>query len=103
MMVPASAPELFDHATLRRRLARAARLGPVTFLLDAVRGDLAERLGAVLRSFSHAVDVGTPQGGLESVLRQKSPHVDWIDLFADGERLQLAPESIDLAVSALAL
>ncbi len=104
MTNPSSAPKLFDRAALRGRLARAERLGAESFLLDAVRGDLAERLGAVLRSFSHAIDVGTPLAGLHDVLAGRAERVDHVDLFAsDDEDLRLSPQSIDLAVSALAL
>ena len=103
MMNP-PAPRLFDHAALRARLARAERLGAETFLLDAVCSDLVERLGAVLRDFTHAVDVGTPLAGLRDVLAKRGSRVDRVDLFvSDDENLRLAPQSIDLAVSALAL
>jgi len=104
MTSQASAPKLFDHAALRARLARAARLGAATFLLDAVRDDLAERLGAVLRSFGGAVDIGTPLAGLRDLLAARAAKVEHVDLLAsDHEDLALAPQSIDLAVSALAL
>jgi SAM-dependent methyltransferase len=104
MTNPSSAPKLFDHAALRGRLARAERLGAEPFLLNAVSGDLTERLGAVLRSFSHAIDVGTPLAGLHDVLAGRAERVDYVDLFAsDDEDLRLSPQSIDLAVSALAL
>jgi SAM-dependent methyltransferase len=104
MMNAASAPKLFDHAALRARLVRAERLGAETFLLDAVCDDLNERLGAVLRSFSRAVDVGTPRAALRDELAKRAEQVDRVDLFAsDREDLALAPQSIDLAVSALAL
>lgn len=104
MTNPPAAPKLFDHGTLRVRLARAERLGAETFLLDTVCGDLAERLGAVLRSFSRAVDVGTPLTGLRDVLAKRAGRIDHVDLFAsDDEDLRLDPQSIDLAVSALSL
>src|ERR1700730_14968299 len=97
-------PQLFDHTALRARLARAERIGAETFLLETVCKDLTERLGAVLRSFSHAVDLATPASGLRSTLSDRATTFDWIDLFApDGEHLQLAPQSVDLVVSALAL
>lgn len=97
-------PLLFDHAALRTRLARAARLGPATFLLDLVCADLSERLGVVLRSFSTAVDLGTPGDRLRPLLQDRVADLARKDLFAnDGERLGLQPQSIDLAVSALAL
>jgi SAM-dependent methyltransferase len=42
--------------------------------------------------------------GLRGALTDRATRFDWIDLFApDGEHLQLAPQSIDLVVSALAL
>ncbi len=50
----AESPMIFDRALLRRRQRRATALGPATFLLDRVAGDLLERLAAVLRRF----DVG---------------------------------------------
>jgi len=104
MTNPPAAPKLFDHAALRMRLARAERLGAETFLLDTVCGDLAERLGAVLRDFRNAVDVGTPLAGLRDSLVKRAGHIDHADLLAsETEDLQLAPQSIDLAVSALAL
>src|SRR6201999_4508406 len=46
---PNAAPMLFDRALLRARALRAAKLGPATFLLDRVAGDLPERLQAVVR------------------------------------------------------
>ena len=104
MTNPPAAPKLFDHAALRMRLARAERLGAETFLLDTVCGDLAERLGAVLRDFRNAVDVGTPLAGLRDSLVKRAGHIDHADLLAsETEDLRLAPQSIDLAVSALAL
>lgn len=103
-MNEAIAPKLFDHAALRARLARADRLGPETFLLDAVCGDLNERLAAVLRSFSVAVDLGPPREALRDALAKRADKVEQVDPFAsDREDLGLAPQSIDLAVSALAL
>src|SRR5204863_4480730 len=56
----AQGPLVFDRALLRRRRMRARALGPETFLLDRVAADLAERLGAVLRQFDVAADLGTP-------------------------------------------
>src|SRR6202035_3746037 len=56
----AANPMISDRALRRRRRGRAAALGPATFLLDRVAGDLAERLATVLRRFDLAVDLGTP-------------------------------------------
>lgn len=98
-----TAPVLFDRALIGARRARAARLGPATFLLDRVTEDLVERLGAVLREFSAAADVGTPDFRLAKMLGGRMA-VREVGLLGGGdERLDLAAESIDLAVSALAL
>jgi len=103
-MASPDVPHLFDHAALRLRRARAERIGAARFLLDSVCGDLAERLGAVVRTFSAAVDIGTPADGLREQLNERVADLHWIDLFAsDGENLKLAAQSIDLVVSALAL
>jgi len=99
-----AAPQLFDHALLRARRARAERLGAATFLLDRVAGDLVERLDAVLRAFSAVADVGTPGAALARELGPRFGAVTPLDLTAEaGERLAVAPQSLDLAVSALAL
>lgn len=95
MAAPTVAPVLFDRALLRARQARAVRQGPATFLLDRVVEEMAERLQAVTRQFSQAVDVGTPGAGFGALTRLDLP-VD------DGTPLFLAPGSIDLVVSALA-
>jgi SAM-dependent methyltransferase len=97
-------PRPFDRALLGERLRRATRLGPATFLLDRVAEDMAERLHAVLREFSSGIDLGTPgdqaRGAIDARVRQLTA----VALPAsDSEPLPLAPQSIDLAVSALAL
>jgi len=98
------APRLFDHALLRARRRRAARLGAATFLLDRVAGDLNERLDAVLREFSAVADIGSPGAALARELAPRFGAVTPVDLTTEtGERLDLAAQSLDLAVSALAL
>jgi SAM-dependent methyltransferase len=97
-MAPTTAPVLFDRALLARRLVRAQKLGPATFLLDRVVEDMAERLAAVNRSFTEAADIWTPGEGL-SLPRLNVRHVD---IGSGDESLQLAPASLDLAASALA-
>ncbi len=98
------APILFDRALLRGRRLRAERLGAATFLLDAVTDDLIERLDAVLRDFTLAADIGTPGATLAQRLGERLGAVAAVDLTAGaGEELGLAPQSLDLAVSALAL
>jgi SAM-dependent methyltransferase len=100
---PNAAPILFDRGLLRARQKRAERLGPATFLLDRVAEDMAERLHAVLREFADGADIGTPGDQVRNALAQRVQlaHIDLPDL--ESEPLPLAPESIDLAVSALAL
>jgi SAM-dependent methyltransferase len=104
-------PLVFDRALLRWRQARARALGFETFLIDRVASDLADRLGAVLRDFDTAVDLGAPTdvvraalAGITSIGRlfrvAASPGADVI---ADEEALPLRDASLDLVVSALAL
>src|SRR5262249_15950119 len=51
---------LFDRPLPGQRRRRARALGPVTFLIDRVAEDMAERLVTVRRTFEVAVDLGTP-------------------------------------------
>jgi SAM-dependent methyltransferase len=103
-MVERQIPRLIDQGALRARQARAARLGPVTFLLDRVGEDMRERLGAVLRDFKDVADVWTPGDVLGRAAPDRFGTVARIGMFdAADEALQLAPESLDLALSALAL
>lgn len=95
---PDAPPVLFDRALLAARQDRARRQGTVTFLLDRVAEDFADRLAAVKREFSAVADLWTP-GELPLPPRAS---VTRIPLDA-GETLPLQPESVDLAVSALAL
>ncbi len=110
-------PLVFDRALLRRRLARAVRLGPEAFLLDRVAEDLADRLSAVKRRFSTALDLGTPTDALARALAghpaverlfSAAPLAEGLGIrraaaVADEEALPFAPGSLDLVVSALAL
>jgi SAM-dependent methyltransferase len=110
-------PTIFDRALLRARGRRAAMLGPETFLIDRIADDMAERLSAILRSFERAVDLETATGAVRRRLAASGkvreviavntgdrPH-DRVfpTIVADIEQLPLADESINLAVSALAL
>jgi SAM-dependent methyltransferase len=101
---PHTAPILFDRALLRARQQRAGGLGAETFLLDWVVSDLDERLQAVLRKFTAAADIGTPGDGLRAALAGRAEMITRVAV-PDDERegLGLAPESLDLAVSALVL
>jgi SAM-dependent methyltransferase len=98
---PTAAPILFDRALLRARQARALRGQPATFLLDRVVEDMAERLQAVTRNFLDVADVWTPGTALQELLRGRFTSISHVGLDA-SETLPLQPESLDLAVSALA-
>jgi SAM-dependent methyltransferase len=116
---PASdSPLIFDRALLRARRRRAAAMGPATFLIDRVAEDLADRLGAVLRTFKLALDLGTPSGavraalaGLGSVetivaadsLAPARAPPEGPTVVADEEALPFADATFDLVVSALSL
>jgi SAM-dependent methyltransferase len=97
-------PRLIDRAALRARQARAAAAGPATFLLDRVAEDLHERLQAVLRDFNDVADVWTPLGLFRGDAPDRFKSVAHLGMFdRDDETLPIAPESLDLALSALAL
>jgi SAM-dependent methyltransferase len=103
-MNPNAAPILFDRALLRVRRKRAAQQGPATFLLDRAAEDMAERLHAVLREFTNAADIGTAGDQVRNAVTRRVGELAHIDLpDSESEPLPLAPASIDLAVSALAL
>jgi SAM-dependent methyltransferase len=100
---PTTAPILFDRALLRARQDRARNDGPATFLLDRVAEDMQERLRAVLREFQNAADVGTAGDQVRNALVSRVAQMAKLDLpDAESEPLPLAPESLDLVVSALA-
>ena len=99
---PIAAPRLFDRALLRARMDRARRVGAVTFLLDRVVEDMADRLQAVMRGFSDVAEIGSPGELLRKPIADRFKTVSRID-FGETETLPLPPESLDLALSALAL
>ncbi|WP_315825535.1 MULTISPECIES: methyltransferase domain-containing protein [unclassified Bradyrhizobium] len=102
MTPPGTAPVLFDRSLLALRLRRAAR-APETFLLERVAEDIADRLAAVNRSFTAAADVWTPAAGLKPYLSGRLSQLAHIAAPATAdERLPLAAQSLDLALSALA-
>ena len=114
-------PLIFDRTLVRARRRRAAALGSADFLLDRVAQDLAERLGAVMRRFELAADIGTPGEALRAALSRlgsvssilavdavhdaRTPGVGDIAnlIAADEEALPFRDASLDLVVSALAL
>jgi SAM-dependent methyltransferase len=98
---PTAAPILFDRALLRVRQDRARRLGAATFLLDRVAEDMEERLAAVTRNFSDAAEIWTPGEALREPVSDRFKSIARIEP-DETETLRLAPESLDLAVSALA-
>jgi SAM-dependent methyltransferase len=100
---PTAAPVLFDRALLRARQSRALRSGAATFLLDRVAEDMAERLHAVLREFKMAADIGSVGDQICNVLTGRVDQLTRMDLpDHESEPIALQPESLDLAVSALA-
>jgi SAM-dependent methyltransferase len=108
-------PVIFDRPLLRIRQARAAALGPATFLLERAADDLVSRLSAVRRSFELAVDLGTPGDVLRRALADRVPAIvvaKWdaiavagqlLAVVADEEALPFQDGSLDLVASALAL
>ncbi len=109
---------LFDHglADQRRRRAYALRREGADFLLVDAAAELVERLSAVQRRFARGVDLMAPlpwladalaaDGKIEEMLRIDRLAIAKGDApfaVADCEALPLGAESIDLAVSALAL
>jgi SAM-dependent methyltransferase len=109
-------PQIFDRALVRVRQKRARALGPATFLLDRVAGELAERLSAVLRRFEVAIDLGTPTDAVRRVLAVSGKvktiiaaefgatmlDGSFLRVAADEEALPFADGSLDLVTSALA-
>ncbi|MGB3487497.1 MAG: methyltransferase domain-containing protein [Xanthobacteraceae bacterium] len=98
------APVLFDRVLLKARQERAVRLGAAAFLLDHVANDAAERLAAVNRSFTSGIDLATPGDVLRVALEKQGVSLRPVEVTADDSAaLALAPGSIDLAMSLLAL
>jgi SAM-dependent methyltransferase len=97
----ATGPLIFDRKLLHARRARAAALGPATFLLDRVAEDMSDRLSAVLRTFEIAADVGTPGDAVRRALKGKVGA--FVEVVTDDETLPFREGSLDLAVSGLGL
>ena len=108
-------PVIFDRTLLRARRARAAKLGPATFLLERAADDLAERLSAVLRRFDLARrSRHADRCGAASARWPRRRHCcgrsdrgavadERLAVVADEEALPFRDASLDLVVSALAL
>ncbi|MEX0406458.1 methyltransferase domain-containing protein [Aquibium sp. LZ166] len=106
-------PEL---AVLRKKRALAMPVAGADFLMRRAAEDLGERLSAVERSFAfaaaihcvtpHAADVlaASPKVGKVTRVEADPAFLDGEQgVIASGDALGLAPESLDLAVSLLAL
>ena len=114
----ADGPLIFDRALIRARRRRAAAMGPATFLIDHIAGDLADRLAVVLRRFELALDLGTPSEAVRAALARlgsvgtivaavpqagiAAPRAGPL-IVADEEALPFGDSTLDLVVSALAL
>lgn len=106
-----STADIFDRALIRQRLARAVAAGYPDFLLARAAEDLDERMGAVLRRFAVAADIGSAlpvalpvlASRADSVLRMAEAPGEAGAILGDIERLPFAPGSLDLAVSLLAM
>src|SRR4051794_7575915 len=96
-------PTIFDRALLRARRRRASAIGAETFLIDRAANELVERLGAVLRNFDRAADIGTPADTLRRALTASAKIGAVAAVEFDDEMLPFGEGSLDLAVSALAL
>lgn len=103
-------------AVRRKRRARSAAVAGADFLMQRVAEDLEERLVAVERNFAsaaaihcvtpHAADVlaASPKVGEVTRVEADPAFLKGADgVVASGDALGLAPESLDLAVSLLAL
>jgi SAM-dependent methyltransferase len=112
-----SIPRLFDPYALALHAGRALRMDkPADFLLRRAVTDLDDRLAVVMRDFDAGLDLGTPLPLAAEMLAQKPvpltrlvppglPAGDgpWTNIESPLDILPLAPESVSLAVSLLAL
>ncbi len=104
-------PLIFDHALAdaRRRRALRSPMAGADFLWRMVAEDMAERLAAVKRRFACGLEIGSPLPVLaathqvDRVLKLDRIAETRPDAVGDAELLPFAPESLDLAVSVLAL
>lgn len=111
--------ELFDRSLLRRRRARfAGETAEHEFLLSHVAAEIAERIGAILRDFPLALDLGAYHGLLGRAVAALPSVGDMIyaesvpslatrcprpAVVCDEERLPFKEMSLSLVVSGLAL
>jgi len=105
-------PEIFDRRVRRLRRDRAApHFADHAFLREHMTAELVERLDGVTRDFTHALDLGTADGSIATILRERGMKVTTLDpghrfaagaagVQADEDRLPFADASFDLVVSA---
>jgi SAM-dependent methyltransferase len=93
-------PRIFDAKAYTQRRARAARIGAASFLAQEAGEQLAGRLGAVNREFSHGLDIGSRPEGFSAI---RSFATQWEHTSFQDEKLSVAPESFDVATSMLSL
>ena len=114
-----SPPLIFDRRLLRRRKARAAPgMARVAFLFEHAAADLAERLSLMQRHFPLGLDLGAHGDALSGhtmrtgkvgrILRaamtpELAGQADGAAFVCEEEALPIAPQSLDLVVSALSL
>ena len=103
MVMAAENSVIFDRRLLRARLARAAALGPSTFLIDRVAEDLADRLAAVRRHFDRGLDLDAPTHAVRRMLAESGKVGTVLTVAADPETLPFRDRSLDLVVSALGM
>ncbi|MBY8821238.1 class I SAM-dependent methyltransferase [Sphingomonas colocasiae] len=111
-MSSAAPPEIFDRSLRRRRRDRAAPdFANHDFLREHMATELLDRLDAVKRDFTHALDLGAANGSVGNALRARGMRVTALDpghrfahavhgVQADEDRLPFADASFDLVVSA---
>jgi SAM-dependent methyltransferase len=103
------APQIFDRAAYRARRERAAPANGDLFLAEEAAAQIAFRLGATNRSFSHALDLNSRLQTFETLEPYANSWVrtgaagDTPSVIADEEALPYADASFDLAVSVLSL
>jgi NADH dehydrogenase [ubiquinone] 1 alpha subcomplex assembly factor 5 len=111
--------ELFDRVLLRTRRARfAGEMAEHEALLDHVAGEIADRIGAILREFPLALDLGAYHGVLgravaalpsvgEMIYAESVPELAGLcphpSVVCDEELLPFKEESLSLVVSGLTL
>src|SRR5947208_14953972 len=95
----AESPMIFDRRLLRARCARAAALGPSTFLIDRVTEDIADRLAAVRRRFDRALDLDAPTDAVRRVLAESGKVGSILAVAADAGAPPFRGPAVDPVVA----